>query len=179
VVWRIAVVALALTSATTVGGEVQPQPATEGFEAPAPAPILTASPAPVATPTSAAPTRIGRGAKIFIEQAGFGMVLSAALMKKHVPVVVVTDRDKADFFLQMTSAEMREGTGERVVKVLAYGWWAGSGRSAEASVSIANRDGAIVWARSTKKDSPQKAAEDIANNLEKEANPMLPPLPKR
>ncbi len=132
-------------------------------------PPPTAVVAPVTTPTSpaGAPTRIERNAKLFIEPSDFGTALSAAILKKKVPVVVITDQEKADFFVQTVSNATQEKTAERVTKVLVFGAFAGSGRRFEASVTITNRDRAVVFAHNSKKENFQSAAENIAKELKK------------
>lgn len=122
---------------------------------------------PILQPAEPAPTRVQRDARLFIEPSEFGMALSAAILKKKVPVVAVTDRDKADFFVQTTSNATKEGTGERVAKILVFGGFAGSGKHFDASVTVANRDGAIVFAHNSKKENFQSAAENIAKELKK------------
>ena len=126
--------------------------------------LPTAAIQPTASP---APMRVGRGARVFVEPTEFGMAVSAAFLKKKVPVVVVTDRDKADFFVQTTSTSTSEKTGERVAKILMFGAFAGSGRRFEGTVTMANRDGAIVFAHNSKKENFQSAAENVAKNLNK------------
>ncbi len=73
-----------------------------------------------------APT-VPRGARLFIDRDPFGMALPAAILKKQVPVVAVTDTETAAFVVDTTSSETKEGQGERVAKVLAFGWGAGTG----------------------------------------------------
>lgn len=126
-----------------------------------------ASPAPVAAPAGPAPMRMQHGAKLFIEPSEFGMALSAALLKKRVGVVGLTDREKADFFVQTASTSSKEGGGERVAKVLMFGAFAGSGKRFEATVTITNRDGAIIFAHNSKKENFQSAAENIAKEIGK------------
>lgn len=111
--------------------------------------------------------KVGRGARLFIEPSEFGMAVSAAILKKKVPVVVVTDREKADFTVQTTSTATTEKGGERVAKILMFGAFAGSGRRFEGTVTIANLDGAIVFAHNSKKENFQSAAENVAKNLNK------------
>jgi hypothetical protein len=114
-----------------------------------------------------APTRIPPGAKLFIEPNEFGLALSAAVLKKHVPVATVTDAETADFAVRTTSSATQEKTGERVTKLILFGGFAGSGRRFEASVTITNRDGVIVFAHNTKKENSQSAAENVAKELKK------------
>lgn len=115
----------------------------------------------------AAPMRVTRDAALFVEQTDFGKALTAAFLKKKVPVVVLTSADKADFTIATTSSATREGQGERVAKVLALGMFAGSGQKFEATATVTNRYGAIVFAHNSKKGNFQSAAENIANELKK------------
>jgi hypothetical protein len=133
----------------------------ETAAAPTPAPT-------VARPAMPAPTVIKPGAVLFIEPSEFGMALAAAILKKKVPVVAGTDREKAEFFVRTVSNAKQEKTGERVAKVLLFGAWAGSGRSFDATVTITNRDGAIIFAHNSKKENFQSAAQNIAKNLKKQ-----------
>ena len=114
-----------------------------------------------------APMHIPPNAKLFIEASNFGMALSAALLKKHVPVVATTDSSKADFFVHTTSAATKESGGEHIVKILAFGAGAGSGKHFDATVTVTNRDGAIVFAHNSKKENFQSAAQNIAGELKK------------
>jgi len=69
---------------------------------------LVAPGAPAAASSAPAPTRIFAGAKLLIEDPGeFGTALSAALMEKRVPVLVVTDPAKADFVARSFSMDRR------------------------------------------------------------------------
>ena len=93
------------------------------------------------------------------------MALAGAILKKKVPVVVLADSSKANFYLRCVSAATHEGSGERVAKVLAFGFFAGSGKHFDASVVITNRDGVVVFAQNSKKGNFQSAAEEVANHL--------------
>jgi hypothetical protein len=115
----------------------------------------------------AASTRMPAGAKLFIENSDFGMALSAAILKKHVPVTVLTDSSKADFYVRTASSATKEGGAERVAKVLAFGMGAGSGKHFDATVTISNKDGAIVFAHNSKKENFQSAAQNIAGEIKK------------
>jgi hypothetical protein len=111
------------------------------------------------------PVQIPEGAAVFIQNSEFGQALSAAILKKKVPVVIVTDREKADYYFAEVSNATKEGTAERVTKVLVFGIFAGSGKTFEASVNCTNRDGVVVFARNTSKPSIKAAAEDVASKL--------------
>jgi len=137
--------------------QTMPVPATT---TPAPAPTTSA----LAT-TTPAPDHIRPGDKLYIPSDDFGLALSAAILKKKVQVAVVTDSTKADFFLRSTSKSTKEGGAERVAKVLAFGFGAGSGTHFDAAVTIANRDGVVVFAHNSKKDNFQSAAQNVAGKL--------------
>lgn len=111
------------------------------------------------------PTRIDRNAVVFVEESEFGQALSAAILKKKVPVFVSTAKEKAQFFMEESSNASKEGTGERVTKVLALGVFAGSGKTYEASVKLTNADGLVLFAHNAKKKDIRGAAEDVANKL--------------
>ena len=112
-----------------------------------------------------APSRINVNDVIYVEDSDFGQALSGAILKKKVPVRVTTTRDKATFFMEETSTASKEGAAERVTKVLAFGVFAGSGKSYEASVTLTNADGIVLFAHNAKKGDVRRAAEDVANKL--------------
>jgi len=120
-----------------------------------------------ADPAPPAPTRVAPGARLYVEPTEFGMAFSAAILKKHVPVTSVTDKEKADFFVTTTSSSTQEKGAERVTKLLLFGGFAGSGKHFDATVSITNRDGAVVFAHNSKKSNFQSAAENVAGELKK------------
>jgi hypothetical protein len=96
---------------------------------------------------------ISRGAKVFIEKMdGFEDNFVAALHKKQVPVVIVTDRDKADFVFS--------------------GYYTINQEHVEANVKAVNKDGTVVFAYDFVQDyalhGKQSAAEACAKNLKKE-----------
>jgi hypothetical protein len=96
---------------------------------------------------------IRSGAKVFVEKMdGFEDNFVAALHAKQVPVVIVTDRDKADFVF----------SGYCNI----YG-----DHHIEANVKAVNKDGSVVFAYDYVQDSPmrgkQSAAEACAKNLKK------------
>ena len=120
-----------------------------------------------------APTRIDPSAMVYVEDSEFGQALSAAILKKKVPVLVTTTKEKAAFYLQETSSATKEGTGERVAKVLAFGVFAGSGKTYEASVTMTNADGIVLFAHNAKKKDIRGAAEDVANKLNDQIKKQL------
>src|SRR6267378_6013061 len=96
---------------------------------------------------------IRSGAKVFVEKmGGFEDNFIAAIHTKQVPVVVVTDKDKADFFF----------SGYCNI----YG-----NHHIEANVKAVNKDGFVVFAYDFNQDytvhGKQSAAEACAKNLKK------------
>ena len=127
--------------------------------------LVVMLPLVLVTVAAAQTARVPPNAMIFIEESEFGQALSAAIIKKKVPVMVTTNREKAEFVMIETSIATKEGAGERVAKVLAFGSFAGSGKTYEASVTLTNPDGVVVFARNAKKGDIRGAAEDVANKL--------------
>lgn len=119
------------------------------------------------TAAAAAPVRIEPNARVFLEPTDFGRALAAAILKKKVPVIATTDRSKADFFVQTASSASEEKTAERLTKVLVLGAFAGTGRRFDATVTVTDRDGAIVFAHNCQRENFQSAAESVAKELRK------------
>jgi hypothetical protein len=124
--------------------------------------------------------RVPAGAKVYIEEgdtvdAGnardkakntdFGIAIAGALRKKQVPVLVVTDPEKADYVIQQTSSVRQDSTGTRIAK-MAFGFGGGSGRQFEGSMSVVSREtSAVLFAYNVKKGNYQSAAEAFAKHL--------------
>lgn len=138
---------------------------------PAPAPAVAAPQAPARTEPEQAPaarpglTAVARNSVVFVEASEFGQALQAALIKKKVPVLVTTNKDKADFYIEETSKLEKEGAAERVTKVLAFGAFAGNGKTYEASITMVNTEGIVMFARNVRKNNPRSAAEEFAEQL--------------
>jgi hypothetical protein len=122
------------------------------------------APAEAGTPAPAR-THIRAGDRVYIEPSDFGMALSAAILKKKVPVTVTTDSTKADFYVRTTSEEHRAGGAEKVARI-AFGVF-GSGNTFKATTTVMNKDGDVVFAYNSKKENFQSAAQNIAKNLNK------------
>ncbi len=55
------------------------------------------------------------GSKVYVQASdGFDTYLDAALRKKHVPVVIVADKDKADYSLEGVSDHKKAGWAKTV-----------------------------------------------------------------
>jgi hypothetical protein len=109
-------------------------------------------------------TRIPPGSRIYIAPIeGFEIYLVAGLQKKEVPLIVVTDRGKADFEMSGVSASEKAGWAKMLFR--------GSDSSREqASVKIVNlKTGTVVWAYAVNKGNSargkQSAAESCAKHL--------------
>jgi hypothetical protein len=110
-------------------------------------------------------TAIPKGSKLYIEPStGFETYLAAAILNKHVSLVVVMDKSAADFLVSTTSQQGEKPT-------FAQTWVFGKmKRDEDASVQIVNgRTREIVWAYSVHKYNAahgmQSAAEAVAKHL--------------
>jgi len=114
--------------------------------------------------------KFGAGSKVFISpMEGFELYLQAAVSSKKVPLVVVLDKDKADF---LTTGTWRES----------YGGTSGNGslvrplrarKNYSASVSIVDpRSSAVVFSvavqKSGSRDLSKEIAEELADKILKE-----------
>src|SRR5665213_1579647 len=104
------------------------------------------------------------GSKIFVEAAdGFDTYLDAALRKKQVPVVVVSDKEKADYALEGVSDHVKAGWAKTV--------FLGQIHSDEqAGIRLVNqKTGEVVFAYAVNKKNSlhgrQTAAEACAKHL--------------
>ena len=145
-------------SAQTPATPVQPATA-------APAPNA-ASPTPATAPVAAAPisTKIIPGSRVYITPMdGFENYLAAALGKKKVQLIPVTDKDQADYVITGTSLDKKAGWAKIV--------FMGNIHSDNAaSITMSDRKtGAIVYAYAVDKKSTmhgqQTTAEACAKHL--------------
>lgn len=105
---------------------------------------------------SARPEHIGPGAKLFITPMdGFESYLAAAILKKKVPVVVVSDQSKADFVVTGSSGVEKAGWAKTIfVSPLPH---------ANASISIKDaHTGDLAFAYSVDKANAAKANQSTA-----------------
>lgn len=105
-----------------------------------------------------------RGAKVYIAPMdGFETYLSAAIMKKEVPVSIVTAREMADFEITGGSQTHQAGWAKTIMT--------GNSHSDErGSITVANiKDGVVVYAYAADKKSAfhglQSVAEACAKHL--------------
>ena len=109
--------------------------------------------------------RIPRGAKVFIGpiESGYDIYLAAAMHKKQVPIVMVTDREKADYELSGVSESEKAGWAKIV-------FWGNTSSSEQASVKLVDlKSGTVVWGYNVNKSSSargkQSSAESCAKHL--------------
>ena len=109
-------------------------------------------------------TRISPGSKVYIAPMnGFEEFLTAALEKKQVPVVIVTDKAQATFEISGNSDSQKAGW----AKILFTGK---TGSHEEASINVTDiKTGVVVFGYAVNKDSSvhgrQSAAEACAKHL--------------
>jgi hypothetical protein len=116
------------------------------------------------TPAAQSSKAIPAGSTVYIAPMdGFETFLKAALQKKEVPVVIVEDKDKADFEITGASNSQKASTAKKIFR--------GSWHSREeASINVANiKTGEIVFAYSAHKENSahgkQSSAEACAKHL--------------
>ena len=123
------------------------------------------------TPTDPTDTRIPRNSKVYIVPAdGFEQYLAAALRKKSVPLLIVTDRDAADFEIR-TTHDRQDASWARI-----YVWGLLHG-SAQASIQVVNlKTKVVVFADSStrlvalrgERSTAQKLAKYLKRRMEKD-----------
>ena len=95
----------------------------------------------------------------------FTLAITAALAKKKVPVVVVTDVDRPDYIIRHTSSAKEDSTGTKIAKIAIMGGLWGSSKF-EASIMVIDKAStAVVYSYNVKKGNFQSAAESFAKNL--------------
>jgi hypothetical protein len=109
--------------------------------------------------------RIPAGSRVFIGpvEGGYDIYLAGAIHKKKVPIVIVTDRAKADFELSGVTESEKAGWAKIV-------FWGNTSSSEQASVKMVNlKSGTVVWGYNVNKGSSargkQSSAEACAKHL--------------
>jgi hypothetical protein len=94
----------------------------------------------------------------------FGATLAAALMKKNVPVSVVTDRLRAQWTIRSLSSQREDSTGTKIAK-LAFSRGGGFTKF-EGSIQVVDNESSVVlYAYNVKKGNFQSAAESFAKHF--------------
>jgi hypothetical protein len=98
------------------------------------------------------------------KQVDFGSAIAAALIKKDVPVMVVTDPAKASWTIKSASAQKEDSTGTKVAK-MAFGFGS-SFTTFEGTIQVVdNQSSAVLYAYNVKKGNFQSAAEAFAKHF--------------
>jgi hypothetical protein len=114
----------------------------------------------------AAATVDGSNSRDKAKQVDFGSAIAAALLKKEVPVTVVTDQAKAKWTIKSMSSQREDSTGTKVAKLAFAGAFAGGFTKFEGTVQVIdNETSAIVYAYNVKKGNFQSAAEAFAKHF--------------
>jgi hypothetical protein len=93
----------------------------------------------------------------------FGASISAALVKKNVPVTVVTDVTKAQWEIKSVSSQREDSTGTKIAK-LAFG--GGGFTKFEGTIQVIDVESSgVLFAYNVKKGNFQSAAEAFAKHL--------------
>jgi co-chaperonin GroES (HSP10) len=113
---------------------------------------------------SLAAGKVAPGSKIYVDaQDGFDTYLTAALQKKHVPVTIVEDKEKADYVLSGVSEHQKPGW----AKTLALGQIHSDDQASVKLVDI--KSGEVVFAYAVNKKNTvhgrQTVAEACAKHL--------------
>jgi hypothetical protein len=127
--------------------------------------LLVLALAPIAIGQDASSKVISAGSKFFIApmEDGFHEYLKAALQAKNVPVVMVEDRDSADFVISGHSETQKASTAK---KIIMWNWQSNE----QASIQVENlRTSEVVFAYSVNKPSSahgkKSTAEACAKHL--------------
>lgn len=98
------------------------------------------------------------------KQVDFGAALSAALLKKQVPVTVVTDKSKAHWIVKSTSSQKEDGTGTKIAKMALLG--SSNFTKFEGTIQVVDVESSgILYAYNVKKGNFQSAAEAFAKHF--------------
>jgi hypothetical protein len=108
-----------------------------------------------------ADTKIPRNSKVFIAPMdGFETYLAAAIRKKEVPIVMVTDRDQADFEITGTHEKKDAGWAKTI--------FVNGSPSASASIQVVNlKTKIVVYADSSHRTSANRGERSTAEKLAK------------
>ena len=94
----------------------------------------------------------------------FGSALAAALVKKQVPVMVVTDQSKAQWTIRSASSQREDGTGTKIAKMALFG--STSFTQFEGTIQVVDLESsAVLYAYNVKKGNFQSAAEAFAKHF--------------
>jgi hypothetical protein len=104
-------------------------------------------------------------------EGGFQTALTAALLKKHVPLTVTTDQTKADYILKAAPVDSKDESGAGKVARCLFLDCIGINGYSEVSVQLLRQEGStVVWAYQVRKGNSgplgvQSLSEAIAKHL--------------
>ena len=103
------------------------------------------------------------------KQVDFGTALSAALVKKKTPVMVVTDESKAQLIIKSVSAQKEDSNAVKVTKIATgaiFGVGSGGFTKFEGTIQVIDiESSAILFAYNVKKGNFQSASEAFAKHF--------------
>ena len=112
------------------------------------------------------------GPTVYIKASNeFSTALAAALIKKNVPVVVVTDPAKAEYILQAAPVDSKsESTGSKFARCMFADCIGMNGYSSVAVELLRAKDSAVLWAYQVRKANSgplgiQSLSEAVAKHL--------------
>jgi len=111
---------------------------------------------------------IKSGSTVYIEPAnGFEIYLTGALIKYKVPLVVVTDKDKADFIIRSSAEHIQQAGGGWFGSIMGGAPTTSTWSEVSATFSVIDaKSSQVVFAGSTAKNRSYKAAsEDCVDQL--------------
>jgi hypothetical protein len=94
----------------------------------------------------------------------FGSAIAGALLKKEVPVMVVTDPAKAQWTITSVSSQREDSTGTKVAK-LAFGGGGGFTKFEGTIQVVDSESSGVLYAYNVKKGNFQSAAEAFAKHF--------------
>ena len=110
-------------------------------------------------------TRIPAGSKVYINSMdGFETYVTAAIQKKKVPLVIVADRDKADFEIKGSVEKTKAGWAKTI--------FVSPNPAIDATMQVINiQSGVVAFSNSSNKNAARRgrkgSAEHLAKNLAK------------
>src|SRR5437763_1586860 len=112
-------------------------------------------------PKDSVDTRIPRNSRVYLApMGGFEQYLAAAFRKKSVPLLIVTDRELADFEITGTHEKKDAGWAKTI--------FLGGKPAASASIQVVNlRTKVVVYADSSHRDSANRGERSTAEKLAK------------
>lgn len=125
----------------------------------------------IATPQDRPGPKPSGAVRIYIEpQSGFDSFISAALVKKKVPVVVTQKKEDAFYILSSVVETKEESSGGKIARCM-FAYCAGIAGSQTATVQLIKAESKeVAWAYNVRKNAAQayqSSAEAIAKHLKR------------